>query len=95
MCVSLGLISFRAVWVQRQAEESREKPGRLCAVWLQPPAKEHLVVSVWLLCFPPLASALPPEPSTGRSQACLQDLNYKPKLILKDLISLVMWFSLN
>lgn len=46
VCVCSGLVSFRSVWVQKQAEEFREKPGRHCAVWLQPPTKEHLVASV-------------------------------------------------
>lgn len=54
-----GLISFGSVWVQKQAEEFREKPERHCAAWLQPLTKEHLVASVWLLRFPPLASPVP------------------------------------
>lgn len=87
MCACSGLISFRSVWVQRQAEEFREKSGRHCAVWLQLATKEYLVASVCLLHFPALASPAPAEPNTGTSQACLQDLNGKPKLILKDLMS--------
>lgn len=46
--------------------------------------QKNLVTSIWLLCFLPLTSLVPQEPSVWRNQAFLQDLNDKPKLILKE-----------
>lgn len=46
--------------------------------------QKNLVTSIWLLLFLPLTSLVPQEPSVGRNQAFLQDLNDKPKLILKE-----------